>query len=192
MNSPVDITPENAAPSELAKLLRRAQSARMDIIVVVLFTVVNIALLLFGSLTYFLFSVSLPYYLCYFMSLYTGRMPAEVYGSEWDNFQFLPDGFFWSAVVVSAVVLAMYAVCFFASQSKKKNEDGSVTVSYSMGWLIAALVLFSIDTLIYIAMLVLLIGFQMSILIDLAIHIYIIVTLVMGVISAYKLKKLNA
>lgn len=192
MNSPVDITPENAAPSELAKLLRRAQNARADIIVVVLFTVVNIALLLFGSLTYFLFSVSLPYYLCYFMSLYTGRMPAEVYGSEWDNFQFLPDGFFWSAVVVSAVVLAMYAVCFFASQSKKKNEDGSVTVSYSMGWLIAALVLFSIDTLIYIAMLVLLIGFQMSMLIDLAIHIYIIVTLVMGVISAYKLKKLNA
>lgn len=192
MNSPVDITPENAAPSELAKLLRRAQNARADIIVVVLFTVVNIALLLFGSLTYFLFSVSLPYYLCYFMSLYTGRMPAEVYGSEWDNFQFLPDGFFWSAVVVSAVVLAMYAVCFCASQSKKKNEDGSVTVSYSMGWLIAALVLFSIDTLIYIAMLVLLIGFQMSMLIDLAIHIYIIVTLVMGVISAYKLKKLNA
>ena len=191
MNDPVDITPENTAANELAKLLRRAQNARADIIVVVLFTVVNIALLLFGSLTYFLFSVSLPYYLCYFMSLYTGRMPAEVYGSEWDNFQFLPDGFFRSAVVVSAVVLAMYAVCFFASQSKKKNEDGSVTVSYSMGWLIAALVLFSIDTLIYIAMLVLLIGFQMSMLIDLAIHIYIIVTLVMGVISAYKLKKLK-
>ena len=119
-------------------------------------------------------------------------MPAEAYGSEWDGFQFLPDGFFWSAVVVSAVVLAMYAVCFFASQSKKKNEDGSVTVSYSMGWLIAALVLFSIDTLIYIIMMVLLIEFQMSMLIDLAIHIYIIVTLVMGVISAYKLKKLNA
>lgn len=126
------------------------------------------------------------------MSLYTGRMPAEVYGSEWDGFQFLPDGFFWSAVIVSAVVLAMYAVCFFASQSKKKNEDGSVTVSYSMGWLIAALVLFSIDTLIYIIMMAVLIGFQMSMLIDLAIHIYVIVTLVMGVISAYKLKKLNA
>ena len=60
MNNPVDITPENSAPSELAKLLRRAQNARADIIVVVLFTVVNIALLLFGSLTYFLFSVSLP------------------------------------------------------------------------------------------------------------------------------------
>lgn len=192
MNNPVDITPENSAANELAKLTRRAQSARMDIIVVVLFTVINITLLLFGSLTYFLFSVSLPYYLCYFMSLYTGRMPAEAYGSEWDGFQFLPDGFFWSAVVVSAVVLAMYAVCFFASQSKKKNEDGSVTVSYSMGWLIAALVLFSIDTLIYIIMMVLLIGFQMSMLIDLAIHIYVIVTLVMGVISAYKLKKLNA
>ena len=125
MNNPVDITPENSAANELAKLTRRAQSARMDIIVVVLFTVVNIALMLFGSLTYFLFSVSLPYYLCYFMSLYTGRMPAEVYGSEWDGFQFLPDGFFWSAVAVSVVVLAMYAVCFFASQNKKKNEDGS-------------------------------------------------------------------
>ena len=86
----------------------------------------------------------------------------------------------------------MYAVCFFASQSKKKNEDGNVTVSYSMGWLIAALVLFSIDTLIYIIMMAVLIGFQMSMLIDLAIHIYVIVTLVMGVISAYKLKKLNA
>ena len=192
MNNPVDITPENSAANELAKLTRRAQSARMDIIVVVLFTVVNIALMLFGSLTYFLFSVSLPYYFCYFMSLYTGRMPKEIYGSEWDGFQFLPDGLFWLAVVVSVVVLAMYAVCFFASQSKKKNEDGSVTVSYSMGWLIAALVLFSIDTLIYIIMMAVLIGFQMSMLIDLAIHIYVIVTLVMGVISAYKLKKLNA
>lgn len=192
MNNPVDITPENSAANELAKLTRRAQSARMDIIVVVLFTVVNIALMLFGSLTYFLFSVSLPYYLCYFMSLYTRRMPKEIYGSEWDGFQFLPDGFFWSAVVVSVVVLAMYAVCFFASQNKKKNEDGSVTVSYSMGWLIAALALFTIDTLIYIIMMAVLIGFQMSMLIDLAIHIYVIVTLVMGVIAAYKLKKLNA
>lgn len=192
MNNPVDITPENSAANELAKLTRRAQSARMDIIVVVLFTVVNIALMLFGSLTYFLFSVSLPYYFCYFMSLYTGRMPKEIYGSEWDGFQFLPDGFFWLAVVVSAVVLAMYAVCFFASQNKKKNEDGSVTVSYSMGWLIAALALFTIDTLIYIIMMAVLIGFQMSMLIDLAIHIYVIVTLVMGVIAAYKLKKLNA
>lgn len=192
MNNPVDITPENSAANELAKLTRRAQSARMDIIVVVLFTVVNIALMLFGSLTYFLFSVSLPYYYCYFMSLYTGRMPKEIYGSEWDGFQFLPDGFFWSAVVVSVVVLAMYAVCFFASQNKKKNEDGSVTVSYSMGWLIAALALFTIDTLIYIIMMAVLIGFQMSMLIDLAIHIYVIVTLVMGVIAAYKLKKLNA
>lgn len=192
MNNPVDITPENSAANELAKLTRRAQSARMDIIVVVLFTVVNIALMLFGSLTYFLFSVSLPYYFCYFMSLYTGRMPKEIYGSEWDGFQFLPDGLFWLAVVVSVVVLAMYAVCFFASQNKKKNEDGSVTVSYSMGWLIAALALFTIDTLIYIIMMAVLIGFQMSMLIDLAIHIYVIVTLVMGVISAYKLKKLNA
>ena len=192
MNNPVHITPENSAANELAKLTRRAQSARMDIIVVVLFTVVNIALMLFGSLTYFLFSVSLPYYFCYFMSLYTGRMPKEIYGSEWDGFQFLPDGFFWSAVVVSVVVLAMYAVCFFASQNKKKNEDGSVTVSYSMGWLIAALALFTIDTLIYIIMMAVLIGFQMSMLIDLAIHIYVIVTLVMGVIAAYKLKKLNA
>ena len=192
MNNPVDITPENSAANELAKLTRRAQSARMDIIVVVLFTVVNIALMLFGSLTYFLFSVSLPYYFCYFMSLYTGRMPKEIYGSEWDGFQFLPDGFFWSAVVVSVVVLAMYAVCFFASQNKKKNEDGSVTVSYSMGWLIAALALFTIDTLIYIIMMAVLIGFQRSMLIDLAIHIYVIVTLVMGVIAAYKLKKLNA
>ena len=192
MNNPVDITPENSAANELAKLTRRAQSARMDIIVVVLFTVVNIALMLFGSLTYFLFSVSLPYYFCYFMSLYTGRMSKEIYGSEWDGFQFLPDGFFWSAVVVSVVVLAMYAVCFFASQNKKKNEDGSVTVSYSMGWLIAALALFTIDTLIYIIMMAVLIGFQMSMLIDLAIHIYVIVTLVMGVIAAYKLKKLNA
>lgn len=192
MNNPVDITPENSAANELAKLTRRAQSARMDIIVVVLFTVVNIALMLFGSLTYFLFSVSLPYYFCYFMSLYTGRMPKEIYGSEWDGFQFLPDGLFWLAVVVSVVVLAMYAVCFFASQNKKKNEDGSVTVSYSMGWLIAALALFTIDTLIYIIMMAVLIGFQMSMLIDLAIHIYVIVTLVMGVIAAYKLKKLNA
>ena len=192
MNNPLDITTENSAANELAKLTRRAQSARMDIIVVVLFTVVNIALMLFGSLTYFLFSVTLPYSFCYFMSLYTGRMPKEVYGSEWDGLQFLPDGFFWSAVVVSVVVLAMYAVCFFASQNKKKNEDGSVTVSYSMGWLIAALALFTIDTLIYIIMMAVLIGFQMSMLIDLAIHIYVIVTLVMGVIAAYKLKKLNA
>ena len=41
-------------------------------------------------------------------------------------------------------------------------------------------------------MMAVLIGFQMSMLIDLAIHIYVIVTLVMGVIAAYKLKKLNA
>ena len=55
-----------------------------------------------------------------------------------------------------------------------------------MGWLIFALVIFVIDTLGMLAFL----GFDLSNIVDMIFHAWVIVSLVMGIIAAAKLKKL--
>ena len=184
---------QNAAVAEkLAKLFRRAGSARTNIMLVIVLTVLNITLLFVGTDTYFLFSASLPYYFTFFMLLYTGNMSESIIdyaANGWTEADFLPNAFLWAALIFSLIVLALYAVCFFASRSKNKLEDGSVSYSFSGGWIVTAMVLFFIDTLAYMGGMILLFGFDASMLLDLGIHILVMVELIMGAVAAFKLKR---
>ena len=83
----------------------------------------------------------------------------------------------WFAIAVSVVILALYAVCFFASKKQR-------------GWLIVASVLFGIDTLALIAYTVLISGTPD--IIDIVIHIYMIFTLIYGSVAAAKLNRMPA
>ncbi len=202
-----DPTPVEAAPADaaemakkaerielLSKLTRRATSARMDLILIVALTVLNIVMIFAGTDRYFLFSASLPYYLTFFAMLYTGNMSEGIIdyaANGWTEADFLPGGFLWAAIIFSLIVVGLYTVCFFASKSKKKLPDGTAEEHFFGGWIITATVLFAIDTLVYIAAMVLLFGFEASLLWDLAIHIYVFVTLIMGAVAAIKLEKLK-
>ncbi len=189
---PPAATQFTAVDDTLAKLYRRANSARTNVMLVIALTVLNIALLFLGTDSYFLFSASLPYYLTFFMLLYTGNMSESIIDyaeNGWTEADFLPNAFLWAAVIFAVIVLGLYAVCFFASRSKTKLADGTAVYSFSGGWIVTATALFFIDTVAYMGGMMLLFGFDASMLLDLGIHVLVMVELIMGAVAAFKLKK---
>ena len=139
----------------------RYKSARFDLLLVIIFTVLNIVLLFTGSETMMLFSATIPYFvviMAYFTNLTYG-------GLEW---------FVTGSLIFAFVILAVYLLCWFFS--KKRN-----------GWLIAALVLFSLDT---VATVFLYMDDLASGIMDFLIHGAVIYYMVLGVKAGKQLKTL--
>ena len=105
-------------------------NARANIMVMIVFTVINIFLLFVGN-TYFLFSAFIPYFMADLGFLLSGRYPADFYGE--DAF-ILGDGALIVCLVIAAIFLVMYLLAWIFS---KKHG----------GWMIFALVCFGLDTL---------------------------------------------
>lgn len=80
-----------------------------------------------------------------------------------------------ACIVTAFVMLAVYFVCWLLS---KKHY----------GWMIAALVLFSLDTLVLV--LLYLLAMEVSGILDAAIHIWVLYYLIVGVSNGAKLKNL--
>lgn len=137
------------------RMEKRYQSARMNLLLAIILTVVNVVLLLTGSDSMLLFSISVPFY-------------AVIMGYAMESGVMLTTG-----CVIAAVMLAVYLVCWFFS---KKHR----------GWLIAALVLFIVDTLV-MGLMYLWLGDATGLL-DALIHGLVIFYLSMGIYSAGKLK----
>lgn len=131
--------------------------ARSVVLVILLMTVINLVFLLLEYDRYFLFSASVPYY---------GVALAQVFDLDIT----LP-------LVVAAVVLAGYLVCWILA----KKKSGAVT---------AALVLFSLDTLALLGITFGLLEEPMVNTLDIVFHGIGILALVQGVIAGAKLKKL--
>lgn len=104
-------------------MISKVKTARSSLAIVAAFTVVNLIMLILQTGRYFLFSASVPYYLTLF-AYYIDDLSV---GS-----------FTITALVISAVILGAYLLCFlmFGKHIGKGN-----------GWLIAALVLFCLDSL---------------------------------------------
>ncbi len=94
---------------------------RASLLLIVVLTVVNIVLLLVEADRYFVFSASIPYYLTAF-----GMGMDSAFSSGIGTYTII-------AVIFSVIVVGIYLLCW--ALCKKKT-----------GWLIAALVLFSLDT----------------------------------------------
>lgn len=148
------------------------QYARSSLLSVLIFTLINSVLALLGSGTYFLFSASIPYTFAsesaYFFYYPEESLFAELQG-ELDPKVVLIVG-----AVLSILTLVPYLLCWIFS---KKHY----------GWLIAALVMFGLDTL---AMLML--YNLIAVILDVLFHAAILVILSLGVYNALKLKKLEA
>ncbi len=141
---------------------QKYKSARANLLVMIMLTVLNIVLLFANSDRVFLFSATVPY-----VSMALGR---ALY-FEWGNNVVLVQG-----IIVAVISLAFYLICWIFS---KKNN----------GWLIAALVLFSADT-VFMA------GFYLltqdaSGIMDAIIHIFVLYYLIAGVMAGNNLKKLS-
>ena len=161
-------------PTDALKLRAQRQkytsnytNARANIMVMVVFTVINIFLLFVGN-TYFLFSAFIPYIIADFGFFFAGRYPADFYG---EDAIILGDGALVVCLVIAAVFLALYVLAWIFS---KKH----------VGWMIFALVFFSLDTLF------LLLGMSIDLVIDLVFHAWIIVILAIGIHAHFKLQKL--
>ena len=146
-------------------LLKQTAGARASLLAVLIFTVVNLAMLLLETDRYFLFSASVPQYLTAF------GMGFDLGLGYWGFGPFTA-----IALVVSAVVLVLYLLCWLLSKKRP-------------GWLIAALVFFIIDTVLVVS---LLLEILTENILDLVIHAWVLFELIQGISANYKLEKMIA
>ena len=148
--------------------------SRMNLLLVVIFTAVNLLLLVTNADSYFLFSAFVPYFITYIGMLACGRFPAEYYTDELADMTFLDNSFFVILLVISVVLTLLYLLAWLMSS---KNR---------VGWLIFALIFFGLDTI----GMFLISGFAVDSIIDILFHGWVIYYLILGITSHYKLKNL--
>ncbi len=157
--------------SPRASQLAKYNTARMNLLLVAAFTAINVILGLTGSGTYFLFSAFIPYYLVIDGMFSCGKMPADWYEGDMSEWEFYDSSYLIIMVVIAVVILALYVV--FWLLSKKQS-----------GWLIAALVFFAIDSVLFLVMG----GFSLDSVFDLLFHAWVLYYLISGIVAANKLK----
>lgn len=155
-------------------LENRFRSARSNLLWIVAFTVINIVLLVTNSNTYFLFSAYIPYFLVTMGMALCGMFPTEYYGEDLLWMEFLDRSVFTVFLVIAFVIVALYLISWIFSKNNKR------------GWLIFALVFFSLDTLGMFA----LEGFAIESIIDVVFHVWVIISLSLGIHACNKLKKM--
>lgn len=144
-----------------------------NLLLVVVFSVVNIVLLVVNSNTYFLFSAFIPYLLVDYGMYFCGMYPDEYY-YDVPDMVFSDKSTFVIAFAIAIVILLVYLLCWFFAKKKK------------IGWLIFALVFFVVDTIAMLAI----VGISTDSGIDTFFHVWVIISLVNGIVNYNKLKKL--
>ena len=152
----------------------RYNKSRHNLLLVLIFTAINIVLLVTNANSYFLFSAYVPYMLVDLGMDMCGMYPAEYYGADYSEYVFLNPSFFAICLGIALVILAMYLLSWIFSKKAR------------VGWLIFSVVFFVIDFIV----LLLVVELNSSIMIDIVFHVWVIVSLMMGIISHFKLKKL--
>ena len=177
--------------TEREKHLKNHNTARYNLLVAIIFTLVNIILGAVGADYYFLFSASIPYLLG--VAGVTGLINRSDIVSEFiaeseympgtEEFAIEVSVFSTIISVVSAIFVALsigILFLYFFAWLKSKNPA-------KRGWMIFALVFFSLDT---VAMILLAGEISSDTIIDILFHIYVLVYLIMGVSAASKIKNL--
>ena len=139
-------------------------NARVNLLLVVAFTAINIIILATGSYTYFLFSASIPYFIADMGMLLCGKYPPEAYVDGFEEMIVFEPSVFPVFAVIAFLIVSVYLVFWFFSKKKP-------------GFLMAALILFIIDTL---GMFVLY-GVSFDSIFDILFHCYVIWSLVSGI-----------
>lgn len=145
------------------QLLNRSRGFFLTIIV---FTVINLVLVVMNQGTQFLFSASVPYYLTLISKAMDNGGAAEWTVNGQNTIM---------ALIVSAVILAVYLACWILSAKKH-------------GWLTVGIVVFVLDTVALVAISFRLLESPMSNIVDLLVHVLIIWELSKGVTAAKNLK----
>lgn len=165
------------APKEMMN--QRYKMARNNLLLVILFTLINCGLALLGGGTYFLFSAFIPYMLVTVGMDLSGKFPEDyyldVYGEKPENLNLLGDGFLVVMVVLAVIGLVLYFLAWLLSKNHK------------VGWLIFALVFFSMDTVATF----LIAGLDITMIIDYLFHAWVIFELARGIHVHFKWKNME-
>ena len=143
MNSPFK-------PTKSAIAANKYGIARSNLLLVILFTLINSVISFAHGNFYFLFSASIPYYVASFSAAWA-YSPEDIGLEPAAN----PTAILVIGAVIAAVLLVPYLLCWIFS---KKHY----------GWMIAALVLFSLDSVW------LLLNFHISLILDILFHAYVL------------------
>lgn len=151
-------------------------SARANLLIAVVFTLINCVLIFVGGSTYFLFSCSFPYAMAFEGAFWTwrGLSPEEYAELGWTQADMLPDAFLYIMLAIAAVAVGLYVLCWFLSKKR-------------VGWMIAAASLFVVDTMF----LILYYDVQIDLLLDYLFHAWVLFILIRGIISFYRAKQLE-
>ena len=154
-------------------------SGRFNLILAVIFSVINIVFMLLNVNFFIFFAAELPCILVGFGLVFTAKYPriyhpvkASVDGSA----RLLPDSFLYLMITISAFILLYYVLCWVFS--KKQHP----------GWLIAAAAGLFIDT--GFSLVLILVGGGIYALINVVFHIWVICFLISGAVACNKLKEL--
>ena len=165
--------------SQRELLTSKYHSGRHNLLLVVVFTVVNLVLLLTNSGSYFLFSAYIPYFLGDLGMDLCGKYPAEyyeMYHGDVESIEFYDTSLLAVLVAIAAVITGLYLLCWFLAKKPR------------VGFLVFALVLFAIDT----AFMLMIFGINFEMILDIVFHAWVIISLVNAIISYHKIKKLPA
>lgn len=166
------------SPREL--LNQQYVASRNNLLLVIVFTVINCVLALTGQDTYFLFSAFIPYFVILSGMTYSGKMPEDFYletfGESSENWTLFNDGFFALMIAIGVIGIALYFLAWLLSKNHK------------VGWMIFALIFFSADTLATF----LLAGIDLSMIVNYIFHAWVIFELARGIYVHYKWKNMSS
>lgn len=168
---------QNTQPlSERVLLQNKYNSSRNNLLLVVIFSIINVFICVFGGETYFLFSAIVPYYIAFVGAMFCGRFSDEFYTSiGLDKSELWNESFLAVFVAIAIIIIAVYLILFIFSKKK-------------VGFLIAAMVCFIIDTIA----LFYLFGIAADMIVDYIFHAWVMVSLIIGIRAHYKLQDLPA
>lgn len=159
-------------------LQNKFNGARANLLLVVLFSAINLVMLVLNTGSYFLFSATVPYIIGDIAMDWCGKYPAEyyeaVYGGVPATEEMYGNGVFAVLFAIAAAVIVLYLVCWFLSKKPR------------VGFLIFALVLFAIDTVVLFTVYVI----DASMILDYVFHAWVLISLISGISAYFKLKKL--
>lgn len=164
----------NANISQRDKLTLKYNAARSNLLVVVGFTLFNVICALFGGSMYFLFSATIPHFIAAVGAVLCGKMPDAYYAEmEMSKEECFPGTVLIIFAAIAIVITALYFLFWIFSKKR-------------VGWLIAALVFFSVDTLA----LFMLYGVAIDTIMDVLFHAWVLYYLAAGISAHFKLKAL--
>ncbi len=157
-------TPKSQRPPLRGDLQTAYDRSRANLLLVLIFTVINLFFVTFAN-RYFLFSATIPMLFPLSAAEIVAELSAQGAPADEKTITIIV------GLVLGLILTVPYLLCWIFSKKR-------------VGWMVGALAFFSIDCLF------LLISFDVSMLMDILIHAWVMFYLITGVINGFKLKNM--